>query len=437
MSPDVSPRRRIRWSGRLLLAGGLAATLAATACSGSAPGGAASPGTETFTGTGPATLWVRAADQGLDKALVDAWNAANPSRKITLVSIPDAQYVQKYLQGVRSGDVPDIAVVDIANATTLVGQGVLTDLTTHVDALDFKSALAPAALSVSSASGRVYGVPHQLDVSVLFYNKTLFSRAGIQNPPKTLAELTADAKAVRALGGDNYGFYFGGNCAGCNAYTTLPFVWASGGDVMNADGTKATLDDPAVAATMNALHQMWQDQSMPASAKDENGATWLTSFQSGTIGMLPLGSFGVAVFGAQQGLDFGVAPIPGANGGTGAFLGGDIVGISKGAKNAATAWDFITWSLQQAQQVDIVAKSGALVVRSDVIDNQYTKADPRLSAANEQIKTAKVPVTAKYNQLFIDSASPFLQLIRQWVFDGDQQGALTQARSGFDSQLAS
>ena len=176
---------------------------------------------------------------------------------------------------------------------------------------------------------------------------------------------------------------------------------------------------------------------MPAAAKDENGATWLASFQSGKIGMLPLGSFGVSVFKAQPGLDFGVAPIPGANGGTGAFLGGDIVGVSKDSKHAGTAWDFINWTLQQPQQVDIVAKSGALVVRSDLISNQYTSAEPRLAAANQQIAKAKVPLTAKYNQLFIDSASPFLQLIRGWVFDGDAAGARKDAEAGFTTKLAS
>jgi multiple sugar transport system substrate-binding protein len=405
---------------------------AATARTSSAP-------TTSSGGQGPATLWVRAADAPLDKTLVAAWNTANPSRTITLLAIPDAQYVQKLELASRSGDAPDIAVADIANAKALVDANMLQDITSKVDALPYKDALAPAAVNISSKDGKIYGVPHQLDVAVLYYNKKLFTQAGLDpaSPPTTFAQIAADAKKISALGNGDYGFYFGGNCAGCNAYTTLPFIWASGGDILNKDGTAATLDDPAVKSTLDLFRTMWTDNDMPPAAKDETGATWLNSFQSGKIGMLALGSFGIGIFKAQKGLDFGITPIPGATGGHSAFVGGDIVGITTGSKHAGTAWDFIAWSLDKQQQTDVNAKAGGLVVRSDDIDNPNTTADPRLAAANALIADARVPNTSKYNSLFIDSTGPFLQLIRTWVFDGDSAGAIKAAKTGFASRLSS
>lgn len=416
---------------RLIVASLAAAALAVSVAGCSSPAPAPEGG-----GDGPATLWVRAADAPLDDALVKAWNKENPDRIISVVAIPDAQYVQKFIQAVRSGDVPDIAVVDIANAQALVTEGLLTDITDKVDALDYKDELAPAAIDISSADGAIYGVPHQLDVSLLYYNKELFTAAGLdpESPPTNYDELLADSKAITALGNDTYGFYFAGNCAGCNAYGTLPWVWANGGDVLNENGTEATLDDPAVATTFDFYQKLWDEGQIPASAKDDNGATWVTSFQSNKIGMVALGSFGIGLFGAD-GPDFGVTPIPGADGGSAAFVGGDVVGIPVGAPNAGTAWDFIEWSMSEDVQTNIVAKAGSLVVRSDLVDNEVTAADPRRVTANELIAKAQVPKTSKYNSVFIDATGPFLQLIRSWVFDGKGSGAIDETQSSFDERL--
>lgn len=386
-------------------------------------------------GNGPATLWVRANDAPLDQSLVDAWNTDNPKQKISLVAIPDAQYVQKFIQGVQSGDVPDIAVVDIANAQALVTEDLLTDITDKVNALDYADQLAPAAVDIASADDKIYGVPHQLDVALLYYNPTLFEAAGIDGPPTTSAEIIEDARKITALGDDTYGFYFAGNCAGCNAYTTLPFIWANGGDILNEDGTEATLDDPAVGEAMDTLKTMWDEGLMPPTAKDENGATWITAFQSNKVGMVALGSFGISIYGAEDGPDFDVTAIPGVDGETSAFLGGDVVGIPTNAKNKGTAWDFIEWSMSEDAQTNIVAKAGSLVVRSDLVGNAVTAEEPRRATANALISVAQVPKTAKYNSVFIDSTGPFLQFIRSWVFDGEGDGAIGSTQSAFDDRL--
>lgn len=419
------------------LALGVAATtmLGVTACGTSS--GSTSSGSNTSGGNGPATLWVRAADAPLDKSMVTEWNKQNPKRKISLVAIPDAQYVQKFVQGVNSGDTPDIAVVDIANAQALVSQDLLTDITDKVNGLPYKKDLAPAAIDISSKAGKIYGVPHQLDVSLLYYNPTLFKAAGLDpnTPPKTSADILNAARKITALGNNTYGFFFAGNCAGCNAYTTLPFIWANGGNILNSAGTKTTLKDPAVASAMKLYQTMWDEKLMPSSAKDETGATWITSYQSNKIGMIALGSFGIGIYGAKGGPDFNVTPIPGDAGKTASFVGGDVVGIPAKAKNAGTAWDFIKWSTSEKVQTDIVAKAGSLVVRSDLVNNPNTAADPRRVTANKLIATAQVPNTAKYNSLFIDPTGPFLQFIRSWVFADKGAGAIAATQSAWDERL--
>ena len=55
-------------------------------------------------------------------------------------------------------------------------------------------------------NGKLYGMPDLSSARALFYNKDLFTKAGIAAPPKTWDEFEADAKKVQALGNGNIGY---------------------------------------------------------------------------------------------------------------------------------------------------------------------------------------------------------------------------------------
>jgi multiple sugar transport system substrate-binding protein len=68
-----------------------------------------------------------------------------------------------------------------------------------------KSDLIDAFVSSGTYQGKLYGMPDLSSARALFYNKTLFSRAGIAAPPKTWTEFEADAKKITALGNGSIG----------------------------------------------------------------------------------------------------------------------------------------------------------------------------------------------------------------------------------------
>ena len=51
-------------------------------------------------------------------------------------------------------------------------------------------------MKAATSDGALYGVPNEIDVYALNYNKPLFKAAGIDGPPKTWDELIADAKEL-------------------------------------------------------------------------------------------------------------------------------------------------------------------------------------------------------------------------------------------------
>ncbi len=52
----------------------------------------------------------------------------------------------------------------------------------------------PAMHKNAQVMGTTYAIPFHNSTPILYYNKTMFDRAGIKQPPQTWAELLADAK---------------------------------------------------------------------------------------------------------------------------------------------------------------------------------------------------------------------------------------------------
>src|SRR6187551_19076 len=69
-----------------------------------------------------------------------------------------------------------------------------------------KSDVLDAFVKSGTYQDKMYGMPDLSSARALFYNKDLFTKAGIAAPPKTWDEFEADAKKVQALGGGNIGY---------------------------------------------------------------------------------------------------------------------------------------------------------------------------------------------------------------------------------------
>ncbi|HEY5471569.1 MAG TPA: extracellular solute-binding protein, partial [Candidatus Limnocylindrales bacterium] len=69
-----------------------------------------------------------------------------------------------------------------------------------------KSDVLDAFVKSGTYQGKMYGMPDLSSARALFYNKDLFTKAGIAAPPKTWDEFEADAKKIQALPGGNIGY---------------------------------------------------------------------------------------------------------------------------------------------------------------------------------------------------------------------------------------
>lgn len=384
-------------------------------------------------------FWARAANEAINQRLVDAWNASHEP-KVKLTVFPDDQFVAKIASATAAGSAPDVVAVDLILMPRFIRDGVVMDITDRVAALSFKANLSPGHMAISTSSdGRIFAVPRDVDASLLFWNKDLFAKAGLdpEKAPASWADVAAAAKKISALGGDVSGYYFAGNCAGCNAYTLLPLVWASGGTVLDKDGAP-TLDSPQVAEALEFYRSLVADGVVSGGARADNGSNWLTGFIAGNVGIQPLGTFAInPVMAGNPKLNFGVGFLPGKDGGTSAFAGGDVVGLSAAAKQPDAGWEFIAWTLSDEAQLEVVAKNNGLVARTDLIENSYAKANPNLVKGNQALSIAQVPSSVAYHSMFNDPNGPFATALTGVIFDGNQTAladAQATARQLYDSE---
>ncbi len=317
-------------------------------------------------------MWERSGgNKGMTDIIVCAWNAANPSKPINLSYIVHTEMVAKIAQGIATGDVPDLMGMDLIYAPQFENAQQLVDITDQTKDWPEIQDVSPGHKTVATFDNRLFGVPLYADVSALFYNKDLFTKAGLDpnKPPTSLAEVRQYADKITALGGGVTGYYLPGNCAGCNIFTVGPLMWASGATI---EANKCG-DEPLVGDGVKQIDQWTRDmvaaKNVPDSARAETGATFAEQFGSGKIGMMGTGNFNIVLARDQMKthpFTFGISLLPGMEAGKYAsFIGGDLVVIPKGSKRVDDSLAFMHFLLQDTQQVEVYAKALNLTTRTD------------------------------------------------------------------------
>nr|WP_055507821.1 sugar ABC transporter substrate-binding protein [Nonomuraea pusilla] len=389
-------------------------TLTAAACGSGGGSGAQQPA------DGPATItmWTRAATQAQSERLVEAYNKTHKNQ-VKLTVIPTDNYQPRIAAAAGAKQLPDLFAADVIFVPNYTSQGLFMDITDRVAALPFKDKLAPSHMKLGTLDGRQYTVPHTLDLSVWFWNKDLYSKAGLdpEKGPATLKEFAEQATTVQEkLGKDGkvHGTFFGGNCGGCYVFTFWPSVWAAGGQVMNTEGTTSLNDQPAMTEVFKIYRSLYENKVTGPTAKEEQGPTWTGFFPKGEIGVMPMPSTTLGSMPAD--MKIGVAPIAGPDGGESTFVGGDSIGISATSRNPDAAWDFLSWSVGDEAQVEVMAKNKDVLARTDLSSNKYSARDPRVVLVNSLVAKGQTPFALRFGQTFNDPQGPWLRFAREAVF---------------------
>ncbi|UQX88124.1 extracellular solute-binding protein [Jatrophihabitans telluris] len=172
-----------------------------------------------------------------------------------------------------------------------------------------KSDLLDAFVKSGSYNGKLYGMPDLSSARALFYNKTLFAKAGIAAPPKTWDEFETDAKKLTALGNGTVGYAMPLGPEEAQAEFGIWLV-NNGGDWKS--GGKWTINSAQNVDTLSFLRKLAVEdkvtQNNPGKTNRTDGAFPL--FTSGKAGMIVGFSPLSAQLDKDKKVEYGIAPMP-------------------------------------------------------------------------------------------------------------------------------
>lgn len=141
----------------------------------------------------------RTSGQGkLEQTLIDNYKKDNPNVTIEVEALQDEPYKQKFKAYTSSNSLADIYHIwgQPAFFAPVMKEGYAAELNPD----DYKDyGFFPGALDGFSYDGKLYGLPRNTDVMVLFYNKGLFEKYKVK-VPENYKDLIDAAKAFRAKG---------------------------------------------------------------------------------------------------------------------------------------------------------------------------------------------------------------------------------------------
>jgi multiple sugar transport system substrate-binding protein len=332
------------------------------------------------------------------QAIVDAFHAANP--KITVkVTVSDWDpYWDKLQTSIAGGAAPDVFAMDGPLFPDYQSRDVLLDLKPYIDRDGYDlGQLADQAVADFTTPGGQFGLPRDLNVVALYYNKKMFDTAAIAYPDASWdwAKLTAVAKQLTLTSGGKttqWGFYT--ETTDMENYWS-ELVWQNGGDIISADHKTSLVGSDEAAGGMQFLQDLiWKDKVMPdASITDALG----DAFEQGQAAMEANGSWLVATHQAA-GLNFGIAPLPKGAAGQATSINPTGAVVYKGTKNPDAAWAFVKYLASPAAQTQLMQLKASLPANKSVLNGPFAASFTDANVLAEAIAYAHIKPSFKgYN----------------------------------------
>ncbi|MEV7403737.1 extracellular solute-binding protein [Streptomyces sp. NPDC091267] len=268
-------------------------------------------------GSGEVTLKLVAADYGTGEAnssdkywdgVARGFEASHPGIKVDVSVYSWTDVDRKVAEMVKAGKAPDIAQIgayaDYAKAGKLYSADQMLSIPTQANFL-------PVLADAGRVSRVQYGLPFVASTRLLFYNKRLFSQAGL-HAPQTWSDIAGDAARLKQRG-VKYPFALPLGQEESQAETMM-WLLSGGGGYTDEVGAY-NIDSAENVKTFEWLKSSLVDKGLvgPVAPGKLDRAKAFAAFTSGQVGMLN-GHPTLMQEAEEKGVDVGMVPLPGAEG---------------------------------------------------------------------------------------------------------------------------
>ena len=360
-------------------------SLALTACG----GGGEPTGKGTASGPVNITFWHSETASGSDNLvkLVDQFNASQDEVKVEPVfQGNDQDLALKLIAGMPSGNVPTVAYMSEPYTQSMIDSRLITPIQQYIDRDKYDlSDFAPAAIAYYTVDNTLYAMPCGLAVPLMYYNKIPFREVGLdpERPPKDLDEARAASEKLVQRDSAGNVTRFGFALEIHPWYVELTLAGAGELYVNNDNGrhgvaTEVAFDNKAGRKLFQWWHDMVDDGLALNVGWDPTGANGLLALGAKKAVMVlstsaAMRSIVDVLAGGIEGIDLGVAPVPGIpgavpEGSPGVYSRSLWIMSGRPEAERDAAWKFIRWLVEPEQQAEWFGGSGYLPVRNSAYD---------------------------------------------------------------------
>ncbi|WP_236838741.1 sugar ABC transporter substrate-binding protein [Caldalkalibacillus salinus] len=271
----------------------------------------------------------------------------------------------------------DLITQDVNDLYGLVDGDMMDDLTDQKE--NIPDEVIEAMIDVSTFDDKLLFLPYRPNVEITYYNEKVFDEYDI-TPPQSWEDLLEVAKTFHAE--EDIGrVAVKANLEIDHVLHLFNFIRAGGGDPY-------VLNDEGSVRAYEFLQELY-----PYLAPDSRTATWNTMNTYLANESVYLGQnwpFGVNVI-VEEGGKEEIKAYSGWAGPAGEShtLGGEVIGIPKGAPNKALALEFAQYLMSKEVQETLVSKLGWPSVRTDAYGQVEAWQQPYFDAVNEALQSSE------------------------------------------------
>ena len=312
--------------------------------------------------------------------LIDGYTAAHPNVTIEMVDLGSTDY-QTVLGTQLSGSDADFDVVtikDVPGLVTLANKGVLEPLDSLISQDGIDLSVYNGITDQVKVNDQLFELPFRRDIWVLYYNKDVFDKAGVDYPTNDMTWDEYDQLARKITD----------TTPGAEVYGAHYHTWRSTIQLMGVLDGKHTIVDGTYEFTKPyydmVLAQQKDGVCMDYATLKTQGLHYSAAFYQGNIGMMNMGSWFIPTLiekvkdgEAAAAANWGIVKYPHAEGvEPGSTLATiTALAIPTSAPNKDVAWDFVKF-VSGAEGAEIMAGTGNTpAMSSDAINAKIAEMD--------------------------------------------------------------
>ena len=380
--------------------------------------------------------------------LISDFNKQNEG-KIKVEGVFQGKYddaLTKYKSSIKSKSTPTLMQIYDIGSRFMMDSGTIAPMQDFIDDESFDtSEMQPNVLGYYQVDNKLYSMPFNTSMPVLYYNKDLFEKAGLDpdKAPETLDEVKEAAEKLSSKNGGpaEYGFN-----AAIYGWFLEQEIAANGELYCSPDNgrgseraTKFTYDNDAAAEFMTWWKDMVDSGISGNTGTDTDAAK--QAFQTGTVGITLESTADLAgmMEGAKEkGFEVGVGYYPKIEtNDSGPIIGGASLWISNLEHSDAeqkAAWEFVKFLSTADSQATWHTGTGYFPTSKAALetdlDTKWREEHPQFDVAVQQLENTKLtPATQGCSAGVMPQARKSVETAVEKIFQG------TDAKTALSDQV--